>query len=230
MGRLVDQEAKKRGHEIEGVCDRHAAHAISLAELAKRSDILIDFSSSDNVHHSIQEAAKAQKNIVIGTTGWNHQDQARKIAKEAGIGILFSPNFSIGVLLFKKLVREAAKLFHNVDGYDIAGFEIHHSKKQDAPSGTAKALADSIVIEWPSKTEILYDTPEGQIKPHQLHFTSLRIGSCPGTHEIIIDSPCDTITLRHEAKNREGFALGAVIAAEQLFGKQGYFTMEDLLK
>lgn len=230
MGKMVEKEAKLRGHVIAALVDHHTVPSLSLKEAIDKSDILIDFSSAESVPETIHACAKAKKNLVIGTTGWGSQDQAMKIAKDSGIGVLFSPNFSIGMLLFIRLVSDAARLYSKVDGYDIGGFETHHSKKADSPSGTAKAIAAEIIRSWPQKTEILYDVPEGIVPPQALHFGSLRMGFCPGMHQVTIDSPQDTITLTHSAKGREGFALGAVLAAEWLYGKTGYFTMEDLLE
>ncbi|MFV0339054.1 MAG: 4-hydroxy-tetrahydrodipicolinate reductase [Parachlamydiaceae bacterium] len=227
MGRLIEAIALKRGHEISAISSSSKG---PLKECLNKADILIDFSEPGSVLQHAEACAIAKKPLVIGTTGWDHLDAVKALADKHQTAILFSPNFSIGMLLFKKLVKEAARLFSPYEQYDIGGFEIHHNLKADAPSGTAIALTDAILSEWPRKKEAQFSLPEDKISPEMLHFTSLRVGSNPGTHEVVIDSPEDCITLTHAAKSREGFALGAVVAAEWIDGKKGYFTMEDLLK
>lgn len=227
MGRLVESIAAKRGHQIAAIA---SPSKNSLEECVDRADLFIDFSEPSSVLKNVETVAKKQKTLVIGTTGWDQIEKVKQMASHYQTGILFSPNFSIGMLLFKKLVKEASRLFNSYEQYDIGGFEIHHNQKADSPSGTARALTESILQEWPRKKEAQFTTPEEKILPDVLHFASLRVGSNPGMHEIIIDSPEDTITLQHAAKNREGFALGAVLAAEWLNGRKGFYTMEDLLK
>lgn len=193
MGKMIEQLAPTRGHAI--VKDLHS------------SDIIIDFSIADAVLEHVSCAGQAKKNIVIGTTGWEqHLNQVKELVSKYQIGALYAPNFSIGVHLFLKLVKEAGKLFSQ---YSTAGLEIHHREKKDAPSGTALALAD-----------VLENKPE---------FASIRLGNIPGIHTLYFDSMADTITLTHTAKGREGFALGAIIAAEWLKSKKGFFTLEDIL-
>jgi 4-hydroxy-tetrahydrodipicolinate reductase len=230
MGKMVEQIALTRGHAISAIVDRHHPSQLSIVDAIPRCDLLIDFSSPEDLHRTIDLCCTHQKSLVIGTTGWSDQASFKTKAQKAEIGILYSPNFSIGMLLFKKLVSQAAKLYGHVEGYDVGGFEIHHSQKADSPSGTAKALAAAVLQEWPQKDHALYTTPEGKIPEKALHFPSLRLGFDPGTHQIRIDSPQDSITLTHHAKGREGFALGAVIAAEWLQGRVGFYTMEDLLQ
>lgn len=227
MGKLIESIALKRGHDITAIASLHKS---PLKDCLDKADLFIDFSEPQAVLQNAEAVSQSKKPLVIGTTGWDHIEAVKELAKKHQTGILFSPNFSIGMLLFKKLVKEAAKLFSPYDQYDIGGFEIHHALKADAPSGTSIALADSILQEWPRKKETQFTLPEGKIDPEKLHFTSLRLGSNPGMHEVLIDSPEDVVTLTHSAKNREGFALGAVLAAEWLNDKKGYFTMEDLLR
>lgn len=229
MGKMVEQAAHTRGHTIAAIVDRHHPSNTSVEQALPQCDLIIDFSSPQDLHRTIDLCCHHQKSLVIGTTGWSDQPSCKTKAQKAEIGILYSPNFSIGMLLFKQLVAKAAKLYGNTEGYDIGGYEIHHAQKADSPSGTAKALTAAILQEWPQKDHVLYTTPEGKIPEKALHFPSLRLGFDPGTHQIRIDSPQDTILLTHHAKGREGFALGAVIAAEWLQGRVGYYTMEDLL-
>jgi len=195
MGKEVAAAAIEQGHQIVD----------SFAD----ADLCIDFSHASKVMKTIYQAANLKKNIVIGTTGW-HDDlaEARTIVDQSGIGLLYSPNFSIGVHLYIKMLQAAAKLMEQ-QHYDIAGFEMHHREKADSPSGTAKAISE--------------------IFNPKLQFSSLRVGHVPGTHTIIFDSSEDQITLTHTAKGRAGFALGAIKAAEWLHGRKGFYTLEDIL-
>jgi 4-hydroxy-tetrahydrodipicolinate reductase len=141
------------------------------------------------------------------------------------IGVLYSHNFSLGVYLFSKIVSEAARLLFPTHHYDPALLECHHQMKQDAPSGTALALGKAILEKWPTKTRLSHTSPAN---PEALSVSTLRVGHVPGTHTVVFDSSADRITCTHEAFNRQGFAEGAVLAAEWLHGKQGFFTFEDM--
>lgn len=197
MGKLVEQKALEKGYAIA-----------SLDE----ADIAIDFSHPDAVFEHCSTALSMKKPLLIGTTGWDAQMPKVQELMEAHRGkILYSPNFSLGLLLFSQLVKQAAKLVQNLP-YKTQGIEIHHDTKIDAPSGTAKKLAS-------------YFSPP-------LLFTSIRLGNQPGTHTILMDSPNDTITLTHEARSREGFAEGALTAALWLLEQPttGWYTLDDLVR
>lgn len=154
---------------------------------------------------------------MIGTTGWEKDlDSVQQHVEKAKIGLLFSPNFSFGVQIFYKIIAEAAALLASREEYDVGLIEQHHQQKRDHPSGTAKQLA-----------AILQE--KGMRNKRDLSIASLRCGTIPGTHTVLFDSAVDTITLTHQAHNREGFAAGAVLAAEWLQGKRGFFTLDDML-
>ncbi|MGH9756741.1 MAG: 4-hydroxy-tetrahydrodipicolinate reductase, partial [Candidatus Acidiferrales bacterium] len=154
-------------------------------------------------------------NLVLGTTGWQDQfDRVGAAVEKHGVGLVWSPNFSIGVNLFTRLVVEAAKLFANQPEYGAWAWEIHHDAKKDAPSGTMNKLVEEMKI-------------SGYARP--IDVSSNRAGKHPGTHEIGFDSAADTITLRHTARSREGFARGALEAARWLAGKQGFFEFREIL-
>lgn len=200
MGKAVREMALLKEHQI--------------VETPILSDLCIDFTHSDCVLKNIEAAALNQKNIVVGTTGWEGDlEVAKKIAQEANIGLLYSPNFSIGVHLFIKLLKQTGMEMAKHPEYDIAGLEIHHKTKIDSPSGTAKTLS-----------KVLYKELNKNVP-----FSSVRCGDNPGTHTLIFDSPSDTITLTHSAKGRQAFAAGAIKAAEWLHGKKGFYTLEDIL-
>lgn len=203
MGKLIEKIALSQGHSIEG--------KITLSSpdwtLLEPVDVVIDFSSSQAVLDTVKQCAYYNKNLVIGTTGWHDLlPQVKQIAQAAKIGIVYSPNFSIGVQSFFKLIAYAAKLMESRDEYDRAILEVHHKEKKDAPSGTALVMQKLL----------------------QAEITSSRVGSVTGEHHLLFDSAFDSITLSHKAKSREGFALGAITAAEWLLGKEGCYTFEDI--
>jgi 4-hydroxy-tetrahydrodipicolinate reductase len=212
IGKLIEKIALNQGEEIVAIVDRHPNEGFQ--NQLKKADVLIDFSHADAVRDHINWSIELNKPIVIGTTGWENQlEQIRQKVEASSIGCLYSPNFLIGVQLFKQIVAYAAQLVRPFEEFDIAGMELHHNKKLDTPSGTAKALIKQIKACLPDRT---------------CEFNSLRCGHMPGTHTLYFDSPTDTITLIHEARNREGFAYGAIKAAQWIKDKQGFFTMEDL--
>lgn len=223
MGRLIDKIAQQKAHTIVSRMSRKVDH-----QALQDADICIDFSHPEAVLDNILHAATRGKNIVVGTTGWYDQlDTARKIVEKYGIGLFYAPNFSIGIHLFLKIVADAARLLDATE-YDVGIVEEHHNKKADSPSGTGLALAQTLMNHMKRKTEVVKEI-DGPIASHQLQISSLRCGSIPGTHHVHFDSPCDTITLTHQARSREGFASGAVTAAEWLIGKKGFYTIEDML-
>lgn len=227
MGRMVEQIAKARGHVIVAKIDSQTPDCA--AQLAP-ADVGIDFTRPEAALPNIRLAAACGINLVVGTTGWYDQlDTAQHLAEQAGIGVLYAPNFSIGVALFQQLVSQAALLIGPFEEYDVSGLEIHHSKKADSPSGTALSLAEAVLKAHPRKQCAVFGNPEGLLAADEFHFASQRTGSVPGTHAITFDSEDDSIVLTHTARSRKGFAAGAVKAAEWLNGKKGFYTFDDML-
>jgi 4-hydroxy-tetrahydrodipicolinate reductase len=207
-GKLVEKLALSRGHEVVGI----VTSGQSIDSLIN-ADVCIDFTHPEATLPLIKKLADHGKTVVVGTTGWyDHLENVTEIVKKSKIGLLYGPNFSIGVHLLNKILADATKLIHQFPQYDIGAFESHHNQKFDAPSGTALNLSKTI------------HKQTGK----EIQFSSIRCGSIPGTHTIMFDSPVDTITLTHQARNREGFAEGAIIAAEWLKGKKGIYTFENL--
>ncbi|MBZ5706359.1 MAG: 4-hydroxy-tetrahydrodipicolinate reductase [Acidobacteriia bacterium] len=211
-GSLVAEVARERGHSVRVV---HAAEnpqgqALSASKL-EGIDVVIDFTTPAAVVPDIEACVRAKKNMVVGTTGW-HGDVAkvRKLVEQGGTGFLYAANFSVGINLFFDAARTAATALQH--GYFGQIFERHHAQKKDAPSGTAVALQK--VIQAASNTE--------------LEITSFREGDVVGMHELVLDSPNDTIYLCHDAKSRRGFAEGAVRAAEWLAERKGFFDFKDV--
>ncbi len=197
--------------------------------LSEQVDVCIDYSVPSAVLGNVKKAAAAGVHLVIGTTGWYSEiDQVEQIVKAADIGAVWANNFSIGAQLYLKLLDQAAALFSKYPGYDVSGMEIHHQEKLDAPSGTARLMMEKLLSHYPGKRPC-YDLGNRKKEPEEIHFPCLRTGSVPGTHQIRFDSTVDTITLTHEARNREGFALGSLEAAEKIAQKKGFFRLEELL-
>jgi 4-hydroxy-tetrahydrodipicolinate reductase len=227
MGKEIDRLATDRGI---GVIDRVSSRTTLKDADIQRSDVAIHFARPDSVVSHVERWAALKKNMVVGTTGWAQEfDTVKSIATEAGIGFVYASNFSIGVNIFYRLVREASKLINRFGEYDAFVHEAHHKDKVDSPSGTALAAAKIIVEHIQRKKTILSDPPQGKIRPDQLQVTSTRAGAIVGTHTVTFDSVADSIELKHSAKNRSGFALGALLAAEWVVDKHGIFTMEDVL-
>ena len=234
MAREVEQLALDRGHElvarIDPVDKQRTGAEITPHTLAL-ADVCIEFSQPHAVLDNLQKAAALKKSVVVGTTGW-YEDLARakEIVEREGIGLVYAPNFSIGVNLFYRVVGVAAGLFSRFDDYDVSGIEIHHQKKIDSPSGTARRLSEIVLDKFPRKTRVVADSPSRALARDELHFTSLRTGHFPGTHQVIFDSLSDTIELSHIARSRTGFVAGALLAAEWLRGRTGFFSFDEVLE
>ena len=236
MGRAVEEVARARGHEVGPVLDEldnQGGQGITLASLAG-ARVAVDFSVAAAVPDNVREAARHGVNVVVGTTGWDAAREAVEDAvRSAGTAILTAPNFSIGMLLFERIVRAAACLADGVqelEAYDVHLSETHHRKKTDHPSGTARRLAELLVRELDAKKGWTRDLEEGApVDEALVHVGVARAGSVFGIHTVGIDGPNDRIVLQHEARSRAGFARGAVLAAEWIQERSGVFTMQDVL-
>jgi len=214
MGKMVEKIALERGHTLVSM---------------DAADICIDFTHPDQVVENIRKVASLKKPLVVGTTGWYERlPEVQKLVEQQGIGFLYSPNFAVGVSLFLKMVAEAARLMDPFDEFDVAVNEIHHNEKVDSPSGTAKDIGRAVLAHMQRKKKLTSEL-DGRLKADEVHISSMRCGYVPGTHSLIFDSPKESITLTHTARGREGFASGAVAAAEWLHGKTGFFTLQDML-
>jgi 4-hydroxy-tetrahydrodipicolinate reductase len=226
------------GQEIEGLCpteniDINYIFDIDTPLVEKEKydfDTAIEFSTPSTVVENIRILAEMGKNIVCGTTGWNEKkDYVRDLIISNNVGLVYASNFSIGMRLFFKIIEDSAKRFSGFTEYDVMLHELHHKRKTDSPSGTAITLAQILLDNLDSKTEIVSDKIEGRISPDVLHVSSTRGGEIAGTHTVYFDSFADTIELTHRAKNRSGLALGALKAVELIEGKKGFYEFGDLL-
>ena len=237
MGHIIEKIATDRKHEIVLKIDYDNLHDLSAENLAK-ADVAIEFSTPGTVLSNINHCFEAGVPIVVGTTGWYNQLPEIKDRCEAGDNtMIYASNFSVGVNLFFHVNKILAKLMRNYPYYEVQVEEIHHTQKADSPSGTAITLAEGIIENIGSKTEWVNalsaddaETADEAIAPNQLLIESFRIDSVPGTHTVLYDSEVDTIELKHTAHNRNGFALGAVMAAEWVVGKKGFFEAKDMFK
>ncbi len=230
LGKEIERAALEKGHAIIAKFSSKNPLEQSSKPLIEEADICIETTNPACCIPHIRLLASWKKNTVVGTTGWYaHLQEIREIVNKERIGLLYAPNFSLGMNFFMKIVKEAAKLLNTLEDCDAAGYEIHHKEKKDSPSGTAKALAETVLHEMKRKERILYGSPDRQIMPEELQFSSLRCGSQPGTHTISFDTPQETIELTHRLRNRNSLAQGALAAAEWLRGKEGLYSMQDML-
>lgn len=233
MGQALKSAATVRGHTISSIIDRSAPEATITAvspEVLKGTDVAIDFSSAEEVMDSTRAAVAAGVPLVVGTTGWyDRMNEERSIVGNK-IGFLWSSNFSVGVHMYFRIIAEAARLANTLDEYDVWGHEIHHIGKADSPSGTAKTLEKILLDAIARKTSVVEDKLDRKREDSEIHFSSVRGGLVNFGHTIGFDSAADRILITHEARNRDGYALGAVKAAEWLRGKRGFFGMDDYIR
>ena len=233
MGKEIEKILFSRNHTVTVRIDPSGSgDALCVtADVLKGSDVVIEFALPDAVLKNAGEYASAGIPAVVGTTGWEaDRNKVAEIIKSNNSAYLWAANFSIGAHLFFNLIEKAASLINNVPEYDIMVNEFHHSRKKDSPSGTALTVGDIILKANNTKKTIITDRLDREIKKEELHIGSVRGGSIPGIHSVILDSIADTIEIKHTARNREGFALGAVMAAEWIIGKRGFFQVDDFLK
>jgi len=221
MGKIIDEIATKRGHEIVARLQKSPT-----AENLNHPDVVIEFSVPEVAFSNIKICLENKIPVICGTTGWLERKEAvEKIAIENGTAFLYGSNFSLGVNLFFALNEKLAELMKNVDEYSCQLEEIHHIHKLDAPSGTAISLAEGIIDKNPRFDAWKLENT----KENQLGIFAVRQDEVPGTHSVFYKSEVDEIEIKHTAFNRNGFALGAVVAAEWIKDKKGNFTMKDVL-
>jgi 4-hydroxy-tetrahydrodipicolinate reductase len=217
MGRLVEALAPEYGFDVPvrlDIADNAEAQGIT-AQRFRGIDVAVEFSAPTAVAANVARLASIGVNTVVGTTGWTAHIEGLKLAAEkGGIGLVWSPNFSVGVNIFMHLVSEASRRLAPYPEFEAWAWEIHHSAKKDAPSGTLLKLVEQMKAADPQRS---------------VDVSASRAGAHPGTHEIGFDSPAETLTLRHTARSREGFARGALQAARWVIGKKGWFEFSEVL-
>ena len=222
MGQMLEKIGTRRGHSIVARIDNPTEIAVVNFS---NVDVAIDFSTPESAYENIRLCLENQTPVISGTTGWlEHYETAVALCKAKDGAFLYASNFSLGMNLFFELNQRLAQMMHSLKDYRITLEEIHHTQKLDAPSGTAITLAEGIIENSEYTGWKLKDAQENEIP-----ITSIRKGKVPGTHSITYSSQVDDIQIRHTAHNREGFAIGAIVAAEWIVGKTGVFSMKDIL-
>jgi 4-hydroxy-tetrahydrodipicolinate reductase len=224
MGKTIENIATQRGHEIILRLDINNPEDFKALH---KADVAIEFTRPESAFNNLQKCMEAGVPVVCGTTGWLEKyEEMAHLCYECNGTLLYASNYSIGVNIFFEINRRLASMMKGYPMYDIAMEEIHHTQKLDAPSGTAITLAEGILQNIPRKTNWVSNTEGGET---DIPIISKRIDPAPGTHIITYNSPIDSIEITHTAHSREGFATGAVLATEWLFGKKGVFSMKDML-
>ena len=225
MGKTIEQIARQRGHQIVSIIDINNTADFD-SEAFRSADVAIEFTTPATALGNYMRCFEANVPVVSGTTGWlSHLDEVKAKCEQEGKTFFYASNFSVGVNIFFALNRYLAKIMNGFPTYDVRMTEVHHIHKLDAPSGTAITLAEGILDNVERKERWTLETAE---QPTDLPIHAIREGEVPGIHEIIYESEADTISIKHDAKSRAGFALGAVIAAEFTAGKKGFLGMHDL--
>jgi len=217
MGKTIAQLAPQRGFEVRLIMDIdvNRNYAGITPQNFQGIDVCLEFTTPDAVLENIRRVAALGCNLVVGTTGWHDRvDEVRKLIESSGVGMVYAANFSIGVQLFYRLAREAAKTFAEFPMYEPYSTEAHHRFKKDAPSGTALELKRQVQPLLPGR---------------EIPVASVRAGYLPGSHEFGFDSEADTVILRHTARSRQGFAEGALYAARWIVGKKGFYSFAEVL-
>lgn len=231
MGREVAAAAEGDGHEVVARLGRMELNLLAedAAGRIAGADVAVDFTAAEQVPRSIEVATLADVDLVVGTTGWHPDEIDFEALIEAGHGVVYGANFSLGVHAFVRLAREAARLADAVGGYDAHVDEVHHRYKRDHPSGTALHVAREVLAELSDKTRLASGPPEGVADPAVLYLTSVRTGEVPGTHVVGLEGAHDRLEIRHEARSRAGFARGAVAAADWILGRGGVHTFDEVV-
>ncbi len=226
MGHMIEEIALSRGHEIVSIIDVDNPQDFE-SDAFRSAEAVIEFTAPHVAYENIKKCFAAGVKVVSGSTGWlaEHEDEMKDCCEKEGQTLLWSSNFSIGVAVFAAVNKYLAKIMNNYPSYDVAMTEVHHIHKLDAPSGTAITLAEGILENLDRKTSWV---KEETSTSEELPIRSVREGEVPGIHCIRYEAEADSITITHDAKNRKGFALGAVIAAEFIAGRKGFLTINDL--
>ena len=225
MGKAIEQIARERGHEIVSIIDINNSQDFA-SEAFRSADVAIEFTSPSTAYGNYLKCFEAGVPVVSGTTGWlDKMPEIKRLCAEEGKTFFYASNFSIGVNIFFAVNKYLAKIMNHFPSYDVRMTEVHHVHKLDAPSGTAITLAEGILENIDRKERWTLNTAE---QPTDLPIQAIREGEVPGIHEIVYESDADKISIKHDAKSRAGFALGAVLAAEFTAGKKGFLSMNDL--
>lgn len=227
MGHQIEQIAIERGHSIVSVIDVNNVSDFD-SPAFRSADVAIEFSAPSSAFENYKKCFALHIPVVAGTTGWlEHLDEVKVACTDGKQTFFYASNYSLGVNIFFALNKYLARIMNQYPAYDVRMEEIHHIHKLDAPSGTAITLAEGLIDNIDSKKRWNLEDEE---TPADIAIHCIREGEVPGIHEVVYESDADIISIKHDAKSRKGFALGAVLAAEFIKGKKGFFGMDDMLK
>lgn len=228
MGQEIEATANEQGVKIDAIFDVKNP----LTDLTNYSfSTAIEFTHPDAVLQNIKILAENGRNIILGTTGWyDKTNEVKAIVQQNNIGLVWGANFSIGVNIFFEMIKNSSSIFNAFEDYDVMVHEMHHKNKVDSPSGTALKIAGTIVNQIHRKDKIVSDKIEGKIEENALHVSSTRGGEIFGRHSVYFDSATDEIMISHNAKNRKGFAKGAVLASKWVFNRKGFFEFSEVIE
>ncbi|MCL4137636.1 UNVERIFIED_CONTAM: hypothetical protein GTU68_065537 [Idotea baltica] len=232
MGTLIEKLAQEKKYETVSIDPNNNEANFSEINLESLNevDVAIEFSHPTSAIENFHKLIEHNIPVVAGVTGWyDTVDEIKELVLKNDSSFVYAGNFSLGVQLYFKVIEQTAKLFNSFSEFDVAGYEFHHNQKADSPSGTAETIIKKLLENIDRKDKVVIDSPQEKIKENELSFPALRVGSVPGTHAVLFDSSVDTIEIKHTARNREGFALGSIQAAEWLIGKKGFYTVDDLI-
>lgn len=234
MGSLIRQKASEKGHQVPIITDPFSkAEEVTnrtLPSTAEKLDVIVDFSDPGAVVDNIRHYLKMKVNAVIGTTGWYDQmEEVAGLVAKSGTGLVWSGNFSLGVNIFFYILKTAGRVMNRFSDYDVMVHEYHHCRKAESPSGTALMIGDILIDALERKHSTVTGTLDGRRQESEMHISSTRGGSIPGTHKVIFDSDVDSIVLEHTARNRNGFAEGAIMAAEWIYGRKGFYSIDQMM-
>ncbi len=225
MGREIEKILRERGHEVALLIDCDNAHELDAGHL-RGIDVALEFSTPETAYFNIRRCMECGVAVVSGTTGWTERiEELKDYCREQGGAFFYASNYCLGVNLLFRLNRRLARMMNRFSQYEVSIEEVHHTQKKDAPSGTAITLAEGIIGELDRKSGWVNQSAAGD----SVGIVSVREGAIPGIHTVTYESEDESLQLRHEIKNRRTLALGAVVAAEYLCGKRGFYTMDDLL-
>jgi len=233
MGQIIERLSEEKKHEVVSTIDPVVGTA-KFKELNKANlsgaDVAIDFTMPGVALSNIDKYIDSGVNAVIGTTGWyENLEEVKEKVEKSEIGFIWAANFSIGVNLFFRIIEHSAGLMSNFPVYDVMGYEIHHNRKKDSPSGTMNMIGEILLENLKNKKKIVTEKLSRKISEEEVNLASVRGGNVPGTHVINFDSEVDTIELKHIVRSREGLAEGALKAAEWVKGKKGFYGIEDMM-
>jgi len=231
MGQMIDSYLSVINGKVEAIIDKNnPLYPLNISDIEPNNiDVAIEFTHPDSGFQNVHELLSKKIPVVTGTTGWF--DKIEELKKEFDPKqhtLIYGANFSVGMNLFFEIVKKATQQINATNLYDVYGLEAHHRHKADAPSGTAKVLANIVLDNFVNKNSVVYDIKDKKINDDELCFTSIRAGEIVGYHEIGFDSDFDEIKLSHNAKNRKGFAIGAILAAKFAIVNKGFHDFKDI--